>query len=122
LSRQKTSSFLSSDTPEFAVEAIESWWLTKGIKRYSKNKLLILVDGGGSNGHRCHMWKIKIQDILCNKHNLKVTVCHYPPGASKWNPIEHSLFSEISKNWKGTPLMTLLIYSDFENQDTRHCG
>jgi len=80
------------------------------------------VDGGGSNGHRCHMWKIKIQDILCNKHNLKVTVCHYPPGASKWNPIEHSLFSEISKNWKGTPLMTLLIYSDFENQDTRHCG
>ncbi len=58
LSRQKTSSFLSADTPEFAVEAIESWWLTKGIKRYSKNKLLILVDGGGSNGHRCHMWKI----------------------------------------------------------------
>lgn len=102
---EKTSSFLSADTPEFAVEAIESWWLTKGIKRYSTNKLLILVDGGGSNGHRCHMWKIKIQEILCNKHNLKVTVCHYPPGASKWNPIEHRLFSEISKNWKGTPLI-----------------
>ena len=111
---EKTSSFLSSDTPEFAVEAIESWWLTKGIKQYSKNKLLILVDGGGSNGHRCHMWKIKIQEILCNKHNLEVTVCHYPPGASKWNLIEHRLFSEISKNWKGTPLIdfeTVLKYT-----------
>ena len=63
------------------------------------------MDGGGSNGHRCHMWKIKIQEILCNKHNLEVTVCHYPPGASKWNLIEHRLFSEISKNWKGTPLI-----------------
>lgn len=114
MKEEKTSSFLSADTPEFAVEAIESWWLTKGIKQYSKNKLLILVDGGGSNGHRCHMWKIKIQDILCNKHNLEVTVCHYPPGASKWNLIEHRLFSEISKNWKGTPLIdfeTVLKYT-----------
>ena len=118
---KKTSSFLSADTPEFAVEAIESWWLTKGIKQYSKNKLLILVDGGGSNGHRCHMWKIKIQEILCNKHNLEVTVCHYPPGASKWNPIEHSLFSEISKNWKGTPLMTLLIYYLLRKIGTIYC-
>lgn len=114
MKEEKTSSFSSADTPEFAVEAIESWWLTKGIKQYSKNKLLILVDGGGSNGHRCHMWKIKIQDILCNKHNLEVTVCHYPPGASKWNLIEHRLFSEISKNWKGTPLIdfeTVLKYT-----------
>ncbi len=111
---EKNNDFLSADTPEFAVEAIESWWLTKGIKQYSKNKLLILVDGGGSNGHRCHMWKIKIQEILCNQHNLEVTVCHYPPGASKWNPIEHRLFSEISKNWKGTPLIdfeTVLKYT-----------
>ncbi len=106
---KKKSNFLSADTPEFAVEAIENWWRIKGMgKKYSKNKLLILVDGGGSNGHRCHMWKIKIQKILCNKHNLEVTVCHYPPGASKWNPIEHRLFSEISKNWQGTPL------TDFE--------
>ena len=103
--KEKNSSFLSADTPEFAVESIESWWLEKGIKQYSDNKLLVLVDGGGSNGHRYHMWKIKIQKILCNKHNLEVTVCHYPPGASKWNPIEHRLFSEISKNWKGTPLV-----------------
>jgi len=105
LKREKNNGFLSADTPQFAVESIESWWLEKGIKQYSDNKLLILVDGGGSNGHRCHMWKIKIQEILCNKHNLEVTVCHYPSGASKWNPIEHRLFSEISKNWKGTPLI-----------------
>ena len=105
LKQEKKSGFLSADTPEFAVEAIESWWLEKGINQYSDNKLLILVDGGGSNGYRCHMWKIKIQEILCNKHNLEVTVCHYPPGASKWNPIEHRLFSEISKNWKGAPLV-----------------
>ncbi len=105
LKEVKKNKFLSADTPEFAVEAIESWWVAKGRKSYSSNKLLIFVDGGGSNGSRCHMWKIKIQEILCNKYNLEVTVCHYPPGASKWNPIEHRLFSEISKNWKGTPLV-----------------
>lgn len=103
---EKKSSFSSADTPEFAVEAIESWWLAKGMKnKYSKNKLLVLVDGGGSNSHRSHMWKINIQEILCNKYDLEVTVCHYPPGASKWNPVEHRLFSEISKNWRGTPLI-----------------
>lgn len=113
LKEKKKNSFLSSDTPEFAVESIENWWLKQGIQQYSKKELLILVDAGGSNGYRCHMWKIKIQEILCNRHNLKVTVCHYPPGASKWNPIEHRLFSEISKNWKGTPLIdfeTVLKY------------
>ncbi len=102
---KKTNKFLSSDTPEFAVESIESWWLAKGKKnKYSENKLLILVDSGGSNGYRCNMWKVKIQERLCNKHNLEVTICHYPAGASKWNPIEHRLFSEISKNWHGVPL------------------
>lgn len=121
LKKKKTSSFLSADTPEFAVEAIETWWLEKGNKKFCDNKILILVDGGGSNGHRCHMWKIKIQEILCNKHNLEITVCHYPPGASKWNPIEHRLFSEISKNWKGTPLKsyeTVLNYT--KSTKTKH--
>jgi hypothetical protein len=114
MKEEKNSNFLSADTPEFAVEAIENWWLAKGIKQYSKNKLLILVDAGGSNGCRSHMWKVKIQEILCNKHSLEVTVCHYPSGASKWNPIEHRLFSEISKNWQGTPLIdfdTVLKYA-----------
>ena len=97
---------LSGDTPEFAVESIERWWINDGIETYrNKNELLIVADGGGSNGHRPHMWKVKLQEILCNKYKLNVTVCHYPPGASKWNPIEHRLFSEISKNWKGTPLV-----------------
>jgi len=119
--KEKKSGFLSADTPEFAVEAIESWWLKKGIKQYSDNKLLILVDGGGSNGYRCHMWKIKIQKLLCNKHNLEVTVCHYPPGASKWNPIEHRLFSEISKNWKGTPLVDYeTVYNYTKTTKTRN--
>lgn len=99
------STISSSDTPEFAVESIERWWCNEGKKTYSKAKeILVLADAGGSNGYRCNMWKVKLQEILCNKYGLKVTVCHYPPGASKWNPIEHRLFSEISKNWQGTPL------------------
>jgi len=96
---------LSGDTPEFAVECLETWWVTQGKSIYKNNKkILILVDAGGSNGYRNSMWKVKIQEILCNKHGLEVTVCHYPPGASKWNLIEHRMFSEISKNWKGVPL------------------
>lgn len=112
--------FTSSDTPEFAVESIERWWLHEGYKNYNNkaehrpNELLILADGGGSNGSRVHMWKVKLQELLCNKYGIKVTVCHYPPGASKWNSIEHRLFSEISKNWRGAPLIdyeTVLKYT-----------
>jgi hypothetical protein len=96
----------SGDTPEFAVESIERWWCYQGIKIYQHaDEILILADAGGSNGYASHVWKVKIQEILCDRHGLKVTVCHYPPGASKWNPIEHRLFSEISKNWQGTPLV-----------------
>ncbi len=104
----------SGDTPEFAVESIERWWTVEGLRQYRKDELLILVDAGGSNGYRPHMWKVKLQELLCDKHGVKVTVCHYPPGASKWNPIEHRLFSEISKNWKGKPLRdyeTVLKYT-----------
>lgn len=110
---KNTAKFLSADTPEFAAEAIELWWLKKGMKQYTKKKILILVDAGGSNGHRSKMWKINIQKKLCNKYNLEITICHYPPGASKWNPVEHRLFSEISKNWAGAPLInfeTVLKY------------
>lgn len=96
----------SGDTPEFAVESIERWWRYQGYETYkNSNEILILADSGGSNGHLSHMWKVKLQEILCEKYGFKVTVCHYPPGASKWNPIEHRLFSEISKNWRGTPLV-----------------
>ncbi len=95
----------SYDTPRFAVDAVEKWWRTEGRNRYpNTNRLAILADGGGSNGSRCRLWKWDIQNALCDRHGLTVTVAHYPPGASKWNPIEHRLFSEISKNWSGKPL------------------
>jgi hypothetical protein len=97
----------SRETPEFAVDAIEHWWRSYGKKHYvGATELLILADSGGANSPRCKVWKCDLQQKLCNEHGLNVTVCHYPPGASKWNPIEHRLFSAISKNWQGVPLET----------------
>jgi hypothetical protein len=95
----------SHDTPEFAVDAIVDWWRAQGRQRYaSASELLILADSGGSNGARCRLWKLALQEKLADRFQLAVTVCHYPTGASKWNPIEHRLFSEISKHWAGQPL------------------
>jgi len=95
----------SHDTPEFAVDSIEMRWRYDGCKRYPKaTHLYILADGGGSNGSANRAWKSNLQKKLCDGHGLTVTVSHYPPGASKWNPIEHRLFSEISRNWQGIPL------------------
>jgi hypothetical protein len=97
----------SHDTPQFAVESLEKWWRFDGRKRYPHARhLLVLADGGGSNGPTCRAWKLGLQENLCDRHRISVTVCHYPPAASKWNPIEHRLFSEISKNWAGRPLDT----------------
>lgn len=93
------------DTPAFAVEAICQWWRRDGRHRYPKApELLILADSGGSNGARCRAWKLALQEKLVDTYQLGVTVCHYPTGASKWNPAEHRLFSEISKQWAGQPL------------------
>jgi len=93
------------ETPAFAVDCLLDWWRTVGKDRYpNADQLLILADCGGANGHRSRAWKYRLYRQLCDPHNLTVTVCHYPPGASKWNPIEHRLFSEISKNWAGQPL------------------
>jgi len=95
----------SYDTPAFAVGAIDKWWRTEGSNRYANaRELLILADSGGSNGVRPLAWRYHLQDKLSDQHSLNVTVCHYPTGTSKWNPIEHRLFSEISKNWAGKPL------------------
>jgi len=95
----------SRDTPRFAVESIETWWKSEARKQYPNSKdLLILADSGGSNSSRSRVWKYKIQKKLCDQLGVTVKVCHYPPGSSKWNPIEHRLFSEISKNWSGRPL------------------
>jgi hypothetical protein len=100
----------SSDTPAFAVEAIGSWWARYGCKRYpGAEELLILADGGGSNGHRPRLWKARLQDRIANRYGLHVTVCHYPTGASKWNPVEHRLFGPVSINWAGQPLRSLEI-------------
>ena len=93
------------DTPAFAVDCIEKWWRTEGRKRYPEAKTLqILADGGGSNSCTARAWKFNLQHRLCNRHGLRVRVAHYPPATSKWNPIEHRLFCEISKNWAGRPL------------------
>ena len=99
---------ISSDTPEFAVDNIIRWWEMKGQHDYSNaNKLLILADSGGSNSYRSHSWKLCVQEKLSDRFGLTVTVCHYPPGCSKWNPVEHRLFSYISMNWAGKPLKTI---------------
>lgn len=98
----------SHDTPDFAVEAIGQWWGGDGSRRYPNSpELLILADCGGSNGARCRAWKLALQEKLVDRYQLGVTVCHYPTGASKWNPVEHRLFSEISKHWGGQPLSDL---------------
>jgi hypothetical protein len=98
----------SCDTPAFAVEAIARWWQDEGRAAYpTADRLLILADGGGSNGWRPHAWKHQLQTAFCDRFGLTVQVCHYPTGCSKWNPIEHRLFSQISLNWAGKPLRTL---------------
>ena len=96
---------MSKDTAEFSVDAIRSWWQKIGSVHYPEtDHLLILADCGGSNGYRTRLWKERLQNALCSRHKLCVKVCHYPPGASKWNPIEHKMFSFISSNWAGRPL------------------
>jgi hypothetical protein len=95
----------SHDTPAFAVDNLARWWIYNGRRRYpNATELLVLADGGGSNGARTRAWKHALQHHLCDRYGLTVTVCHYPSGASKWNPIEHRVFSELSKNWAGRPL------------------
>ena len=97
----------SADTAEFAVDSVEAWWQHQGAPAYpNAQRLLILADGGGSNGHRCRLWKRQLQE-WSDRHRVEVTVCHYPTGASKWNPVEHRLFSYISINWAAKPLRTL---------------
>jgi hypothetical protein len=96
---------ISHDTPCFAAHSIAEWWRREGADRYARaRRLLVLADNGGSNGRRCWAWKTNLQFQLCNRFDLAVTVAHYPTGTSKWNPVEHRLFSEISKNWAGEPL------------------
>ena len=95
----------SRDTSEFAVDSIRMWWLQAGSSHYpDADRLLILADCGGSNGYRTRLWKHRLNIAFCNRFGLHVKVCHYPPGSSKWNPIEHRMFSFISNNWAAHPL------------------
>ena len=104
----------SHDTPAFAAGAIAHWWKKEGSLRYPHaQRLLILADNGGSNGSLCRAWKHQLQTRLCDPFALEVTVCHYPPGASKWNPVEHRLFSYVSNNWAGEPLASLETMLNF---------
>jgi transposase len=111
---------ISRDTAEFAVESIRRWWKKMGSLRYpTATKLLITADGGGSNGWRTRLWKREIQS-LANEIRLSIHICHFPPGTSKWNKIEHRLFSFISKNWRGKPLDSLAaIVNLIENTTTK---
>jgi hypothetical protein len=101
---------VSNNTPEFAVCSIARWWQDEGVRSYpGAQELLVLADSGGSNGWRARAWKFSLQEKVCDELGLTVTVAHYPTGCSKWNPVEHRLFSYISKNWEGKPLKTLEI-------------
>jgi len=94
------------DTAEFAVESIRRWWRWMGRLRYPKAKrMLITADGGGSNGSRVRLWKVALQRLV-NEIRIPVSVCHFPPGTSKWNKIEHRMFCHISQNWRGRPLVS----------------
>jgi hypothetical protein len=96
----------SHQTPEFATAAIRSWWIKVGRLRYrGQQELLIEADGGNPNGSRSWLWKFGLQQ-LADEFGLRITVTHFPPGASKWNPVEHRLFAQISENWSGQPLIS----------------
>lgn len=100
---------VSKDTAQFAVSTIRNWWDEMGKASYPvAEKLLIHADGGGSNGSRNRLWKMELQKMATDL-NLEITVCHFPPGTSKWNKIEHRLFSQITKNWRGKPLESLEV-------------
>jgi hypothetical protein len=113
----------SADTPTFAVDSIANWCRTELPERYPHaSRLLIEADSGGSNGVRSCVWKQQLQVQLADGLGLTVTVCHYPTGASKWNPIEHRLFSEISKTWAGCPLRSFELVAHYIANTTTQTG
>jgi hypothetical protein len=100
---------IDHDTAQFAVNSIRRWWNEMGQQRFPRAKeLLITADGGGSNSHRSRLWKVSLQG-LADELGIRLFVCHFPPGTSKWNKIEHRLFSFITKNWRARPLVSLEV-------------
>jgi hypothetical protein len=113
---------LDHETAEFAVESIRRWWQQVGKRLYpDKKELLITADGGGSNGVRNRLWKKKLQE-LANEEQLSITVAHYPPATSKWNKIEHRLFSFLSINWRAKPLTSLEVVLELISHTTTKEG
>ena len=111
---------MDHDTAKFATAAIYRWWKKMGCRRHPHaNRLLITADGGGSNGSRCRLWKIALQE-LANRLGIPIHVCHFPPGTSKWNKIEHRMFCHITQNWRGRPLVShKVIVNLIANTTTR---
>ena len=104
----------SADTPAFAVDNLAHWCQTELLERFpGATQVFIEADGGGSNASRSRVFKQQLQEKLADELGLTITVCHYPPGTSKWNPIEHRLFSEISKTWAGCPLRSFDLVLDY---------
>jgi hypothetical protein len=110
------------DTASFAVESIRRWWRSMGRKVYpDADTLLINADGGGSNGYRRRLWKVELQQFA-DETGLKITVCHFPPGTSKWNKVEHRLFAHITMNWRGRPLVSHEVVVNLIGATTTRTG
>lgn len=110
------------DTAEFAVASLQAWWRNMGRRRYGDvNGILITADSGGSNGNKSRLWKLSLQEWV-NRIQVPISVCHYPPGTSKWNRIEHRLFSQITLNWRGRPLTSLELIVHLIQHTTTETG
>jgi hypothetical protein len=113
---------IDHDTAEFAVATIRRWWRKMGSRVYRGAKeLLVTADGGGSNGSRSRLWKVCLQELADDLH-LKITVCHFPPGTSKWNKIEHRMFCHITENWRGRPLVSRAVVVNLIGNTTTRQG
>jgi transposase len=113
---------ISSDTAEFAVESIRGWWKRLGRRRHPQaTRLLITADSGGSNSSRNRLWKVELQK-LSDARGLEIEVCHFPPGTSKWNKIEHRLFCHVTRNWQGQPLETFEVVVNLIGSTTTESG
>ena len=113
---------IDHDTAQFAVQAIGRWWKKMGSKRYPRAKeLLITADGGGSNGSRCRLWKIALHGLAV-RLGMPIHVCHFPPGTSKWNKIEHRMFCHITQNWRGRPLVSHEVIVNLIANTTTQAG
>jgi hypothetical protein len=113
---------IDHDTAEFATESIRRWWERMGSQAYPKAKsLLVTADGGGSNSSRCRLWKVGVQR-LADAIGLSITVCHFPPGTSKWNKIEHRMFCYITQNWRGKPLVSRAVIVSLIGSTTTRTG